>query len=128
MFYSCAVHIIHYDFYYYEGTWRTKRMRENEENIFHESRLLQVTNLLSGLHFSLSLTLVSATRFVWFPPARYKSKYLYADLSMFYFVICCGAFGAHKLLWLFARSKGIKVLSMKIESLWNFFSLLLRFH
>lgn len=120
------IHIIHYDFYYFEGTWRTKRRRE-KKIFFRESRLLQVTNLLSALHiFFLSLSSVFFS-FVWFSPARYKSKYLYVDLSMFYFVICCGAFGAleaNKLLWLFSRSElrpGVnKKLSMKTESLWNF--------
>lgn len=57
------IHIIHYDFYYYEGTWSTEEQRqragERGENIFHQSRLLQVTNLLSAFSHTHFRSLLS---------------------------------------------------------------------
>lgn len=56
-----------------------QRQRASGENIFHESRLLQVTSLLSALHISDF-------------HRRDTKANIYMDLSMFYFVICCAAF------------------------------------
>lgn len=86
MWYS-PIHIIHYEFYCYEGTWNIKEGKERKifstSHDYKKSRqdIFAFSRSLANFMSSWAACLLAS---LWFPPARYKSKYLYEFINVLF--------------------------------------------